>query len=129
MSSRTMVAHYVAKTLLNGGDREKVTKEAAAWLKDNGKTRQASYLDKDVAMALADSGYVFVEVVTARPVSEATKQELIAYVTAATNAQKTECEFKTDEKLIGGVLLHTPYGTLDASVRARLAKIVEGASR
>jgi len=129
MSSRTMVARHLAGALLSGKDRATVTLEAAAWLKSRGKTRQANYLAQDVAVALADSGYVFVQFVTARPVSAATKQSLIAYVTESTKAQNIECEFTTDAKLIGGVLVHTPYGTLDASVRARLAKIVEGASR
>lgn len=119
----------MATALLAGEDRDTITLEAAAWLKEHSKTRQATYLAQDVAVALADSGYVFVQFVTARPISPETEKQLITYVRDATNATKIECEFKVDQKLIGGVLIHTPYGTLDASVRARLSKIVEGASR
>ncbi len=129
MTSRTAIARYIASSLQNGGDRAMVTKEAAAWLKEHGKSRQATYLAQDVAVALADSGYVFAQLTTARPVSAETKKELESYISASTGATKIECEFLIDDKLIGGVLVHTPYGTLDASVRARLAKIVEGASR
>jgi hypothetical protein len=129
MTSRTAVARYLATSLQNGSDREKVTQEAAAWLKEHGKSRQAGYLAQDVAVALADDGYMFAQFTTARPISSEIKTELQTYIADSTGARKIECEFLIDDKLIGGVLVHTPYGTLDASVRARLAKIVEGASR
>ena len=124
-----MVARHIATTLSSGSDRAKTIQEAAAWLKSHGKARQVSYLANDIAVALAESGYLFVEFYTARPVNEATKTALKKYISDTTDAKEIECEFKLDEKLIGGVLIHTPYGSLDASVRARLAKIVEGASR
>lgn len=127
MASRTMVAEYVADALLAGKNRQQVVAETAAWLKENGKARQASYLTQDVARILADKGYVFVRFTTAHPVDTDTKATLKQYVAAQSGAKTVECEFIIDTKLIGGVLIEMPYGTLDASVKARLAKIVEGA--
>ena len=124
-----MVAQHVADSLMAGKNRENVIAEAAAWLKVHGKSRQARYLAQDIAWALAENGYIFVQFTTARPVDTAVKQQLEQYITQQTDAKTIECEFIVDTKLIGGVLIQTPYGTLDASVRARLAKIVEGVSR
>ena len=124
-----MVAQHVADSLMAGKNRESVIAEAAAWLKVHGKGRQAPYLAQDIAWALAENGYIFVQFTTARPIDGAVKQQLEQYIAQQTDAKTIECEFIIDTKLIGGVLVRTPYGTLDASVRARLAKIVEGVSR
>lgn len=129
MVTRTAVAHQVATTLMSGGNREQTINEAAAWLVAHGKSRQAAYLAKDVAQALAEKGYVFAEITTARPISGEAKQLIEAYIRKTVQADQVECEYKTDKKLIGGVLISTPYGTLDASVKAALATIIEGVSR
>jgi len=128
MASRSTVARYIADTLSSNDSakRQKAITEAAAWLKTSGKSRQASYLAKDIEAALADNGYLFVTFTTARPVNDATRKLLKDYIVERTQAKTVECEFKVDAKLIGGVLITTPYGSLDASVQARLIKIVEG---
>ena len=129
MSSRSAVAQHVAEVMMSGGDRNKAITEAAAWLMTHGKARQVSYLANDIAQALADKGYLFARVTTARPITESTKQQITQFIKTETQAQTVECEYFIDESLIGGALIATPYGTLDASVKAALSTIIEGASQ
>jgi F0F1-type ATP synthase delta subunit len=129
MASRTAVAQYLAATLLGGGDRQKAVNEAAAWLTTHGKSRQAVYLAQDVAKALANQGYLFATITTARPNDATTKKEIELFLQKETKATTVECAYMVDQKIIGGVLITTPYGTLDASVKATLATIIEGVSR
>lgn len=129
MSSRVQIAQYLADTLISGGDRQRATREAAAWLKVHGRSRQAGYLARDVAEALNSSGYLYAVITTAKPATAAIKNHIESYLKEYSGAKSIECDYLVDPKLIGGVLLETPLGTLDASVRAELAKIVEGVSR
>lgn len=129
MSSRSAVAHHVADVMIAGGNRTKAINDAAAWLIAHGKARQVSYLANDIAQALADQGYLFARVTTARPVSEQSKEQITQFIMSETNAKTVECEYAIDESLIGGALIATPYGTLDASVKAALSTIIEGASQ
>lgn len=129
MSSRTQVAQQVAGVLQSGGDRAQIIAEVAAWLYEHGKTRQAPYLIDDVMQALASDGYVFATITSARPIPEKTRKNINTYLLSINGVKQIECEYLLDASLIGGMRIDTPLGMLDASVRARLAKIVEGVSR
>ena len=129
MSSRTKVAQHVADVIRDGGDRQTALRDVAAWLSDHGKTRQATYVVKDVMQSLADNGYVVAEITSARPLSAASKKSVESYLLSLPGVINIECSYKCDASLIGGLRIDTSLGVLDASVRARLAKIVEGVSR
>ena len=79
--------------------------------------------------ALADDGYVVANITAARPLSVASKKSVESYLLSLPGVEKIECTYLTDASLIGGLRIDTSLGVLDASVRARLAKIVEGVSR
>ena len=74
MASRVQVAEYVADKLAT--DRGEALREAASWLVAHGKARQARYLARDVAQLLADRGYVYARITTARPMSERARHEV-----------------------------------------------------
>jgi F-type H+-transporting ATPase subunit delta len=124
MASRTQVAAYVADQLEK--DRAGAIRSAAAWLVDHGQARGADYLARDVAQVLAERGYVSVRVVTARTLDEVARQRVEAYVRAQTGAKELELETAVDPSLIGGVIVETPGRILDASVKTKLARFVEG---
>ncbi len=124
MASRLQVAQELAGRLVS--DRRAAVRQAAAWLLSTGRSRQAQYLANDVATVLAARGHVLVDVTTARPLSEAATTSIRDYIRQATGAQRLELNLHTDRSLIGGVLITTPNAVLDATVRTKLSKYVEG---
>ena len=124
MTSRAKVADYVADQLRE--HRHKAITAAAAWLVENGRSRQAEYLARDVAAVLAERGYVYAKVTTARPLTHHARDEVALFIRKATGAKELELETRVDASLIGGAIIETPGAELDSSVRTRLARFVEG---
>lgn len=78
MVSRRQVAAEVAGRLRGG--RKQALLQAAAWLVASGRSRQARYLARDIAAALAEGGYVLTEVTTAQPLTEHTRRQVVSFV-------------------------------------------------
>jgi F0F1-type ATP synthase delta subunit len=125
MASRMQVATYVADQLRT--DRAGALRKAAAWLVGKGRTRQAPYLVRDVAQVLVARGYVHAIVTTARPLGAVGRDHVEQFIKNATGARELELELAVDPDLIGGVKIETPGQALDASVKTKLARYVEGA--
>lgn len=124
MASRLQVATYVADELSSG--RKAAINSAAAWLVDGGRGREARYLARDVATVLAGRGHVLARVTTARPMSAQSKIMIEGFIKRETGARDLELETTVEVGLIGGVVIELPGSSLDASVRAKLDKFVEG---
>ena len=124
MATRTQVATALAERL--GTDRRRVVREAAAWLVATGRARQAGYLARDVAARLQDQGYVLVKVTTARALEPRAREQLEALIRRETHARRLELDEMIDPDVVGGVQIETPLATLDATVRTKLARYVEG---
>lgn len=124
MTSRAQVAAHVAALLPT--DRSGAVHAAAAWLVSTGRSGQSGYLARDVAQALAARGYLTASVTTARPLSAGARERLEAFIREATGADRLELETQVDPKLIGGAIIETPDAQLDASIRTKLAKFVQG---
>jgi len=126
MVSRMQVATYVAGHLR--ADRAGVLRSAAAWLVERGQARQARYLARDVAQVLATRGYVVAQVTTARPMNAEARVQVESFIKEATGARELELETAVEPGLIGGIKLEIPGKALDASIRTKLARYVEGAA-
>ena len=127
MNSRTQVATYIASRLKE--NRADAIQEAAAWLIDTKRPRQAKYLARDVARILATEGYLALDITTARELSADTKDELARYAQKLTGAREVESHYVIHPDVIGGVLLETPTAQIDATIKRRLTEFVEGAIR
>jgi F-type H+-transporting ATPase subunit delta len=79
-----------------------------------------------VAKLLAERGYVYARVTTARPLAAPVRSSVEAFLRQATGARELELETRVEPAVIGGVRLEIPTAELDATVRHRLAKLVEG---
>jgi F0F1-type ATP synthase delta subunit len=124
MVSRVQVAAFVAERLAS--ERPKMLRDAAAWLIETGRIRQARYLARDVAAILADRGYVLVRVTSARPLEGEARASIERFVREQTGARELELETAVDETLIGGVKIETPLAALDDTVRTKLVRYAEG---
>jgi F0F1-type ATP synthase delta subunit len=127
MITRRQVAHYVAAQLPQ--HRRRVLDEAAAWLITTGRTRQASYLVQDVAMVLAQNGYLAARVTTARAIDPKIKAEIETFLRQLTKAERVELTTNVDSELIAGMTLTTPDGSLDTSLRSKLATLTAQGGR
>lgn len=127
MASRLQVAGHVADHLASG--RQGAVQAAAAWLVSTGRTRQAQYLASDVATILASRGHVLVTVTTARPLGAEARTGIEAYVKRLTGATELEVVTQVDPSLVGGAVIETPNAILDASVRTKLTRYVEGVTQ
>ena len=124
--SRAQVAHELSRNL-NDVNRTTIIEQAASWLVSSGRQRQAKYLAQDVARILAsEQGYVLANITTARPLSEHQIESLGKYVLSLSGGQEVEFIYSIDPKVIGGVRIETPVGTLDETVRHRLENLVRG---
>lgn len=124
MATRTQVANYIAGKMASG--RAEAVQEAAAWLTATGRTRQAEYLARDVAKSLAERGYLYVRITSARAVTAQTQDAISEFLRSTTGARELELELFVDKAVIGGVRIETPTAQLDATVRQKLVKLVEG---
>jgi F-type H+-transporting ATPase subunit delta len=120
------VAAYVADHLSD--NRQGALRSAAAWLADKGHAREARYLARDIAQVMSSRGYVLVRITTARPLGAEARAEVERFIKEATGARELELEASVDPDMIGGIKIETPGQALDASVRTKLARYVEGAS-
>lgn len=122
MATRMQIARNVAQGLYT--DRQRVIAQAAAWLTAKGKTRQASYLAKDVAWILEQQNYVFARITVAKPLSPKSEAAITSYIQQASKAKEVELDVVVDPSVIGGVRIETPSSTLDDTVKNRLQALV-----
>ncbi|HSX01478.1 MAG TPA: F0F1 ATP synthase subunit delta [Candidatus Saccharimonas sp.] len=125
MSARARVATFLADRL-GTPDRDAAIKAAAGWLAERRRARQAVYLAQDVAAELAARGYVAARVTSAQPLSAAGRQAVEVLLRRDTGANELELAEQVAPEVIGGVSIQTATAGLDATVRHRLARMVEG---
>ena len=87
--------------------------------------RQANALlrDTEAAAALKERGHLVASVTSARKLNAEERAELVKMLKQETKAKTVELKETVDESLVGGVIVHTPDAELDASLRARLARL------
>lgn len=95
----------------------------AAAIKTHRLTNELELVVREVAAALAREGTMLARVTTAQPLSEKLRTLVTSYLRSAAQAQHLHCDFQTDPRLLGGCVIETPQGTLDASVAGRLERL------
>jgi F0F1-type ATP synthase delta subunit len=123
MPTRTSVAEFVASQLVH--DRKDVLAGAAAWLVATKRVRQADYFVNDIAKYLQQQGYLFARVTSAYELSDSTKKEIMDYL-CEMGPKQVEVEYELDPALLGGIRIETPTAMLDATIRMKLDRLVEG---
>ena len=128
MLNRSKVADYTAQQLLDTStNRAELVTQVAAWLKDAKSTRQMNYLVQDIATKLAEANYVFVVITTARPLNDESRTTILTFLRQQyDDTTQFEIVERIDTSLIGGVLIDTPKGSLDASVKSKLIRMIKG---
>ncbi len=117
---RRKLALYVTEQLLAGHN---VTKELAAYLLDEHRTREANLIVRDVKVALADRGVLFADIDSASALSEQSRAAIADFLKHATGAKEVHLDESVDANLIGGVRIETPDKRLDTTLRNRLNQL------
>ena len=121
--SRRQLARQFAASLKRGESHDKLMKQLAAYLIEH---RQLASLDlyiADIEAELARDGVVVADVTTAKPLDEATRTRVKAYVQKSSKASAVTLREHVDEAIIGGIVIKTSGHELDASVAAQLRQL------
>lgn len=118
--SRRQVTSYIADQLLEGADVAATMQQLAAYLVETRQLKQVEYYVADIEKAVAAAGHTVVDVVTAHSLTD----ELRAAITAAlASGGQVSIREHADTSLIGGVIIKTPSGEYDASLRSALQRL------
>ncbi|HSH18047.1 MAG TPA: F0F1 ATP synthase subunit delta [Candidatus Saccharimonadales bacterium] len=123
--SRRALARVIAgKLVAPDADEQAVMRELAAYLMEYNMTEDADVILNDIADELyQQTGRLVVEVTSARPLTDAVRAQLKAYLQETTEAGDVEMHESVDESLIGGVIIKTPSAELDLSVKSKLRQL------
>ncbi|HSX35002.1 MAG TPA: F0F1 ATP synthase subunit delta [Candidatus Saccharimonadales bacterium] len=123
--SRRVIARTVAAKLLAE------PKQQAHWLKVTAAYLMEQRLVDDIDLFINDlaselyeqSGHLYVDVTSARKLTDTVRSELKHTLQNATGARHIELAEHIDPALLGGLIARTPTAELDASVRTKLKQL------
>lgn len=118
--SRQAIASYVASELLVQKSHKTLVQQLAAYLIESRRTNELSLIMRDVAVNLADKGYVLGEITTAHALSEETKSAIVEYAKKRTGAAKIHLDTAVEPALLGGMKLTIPGKELNTTVARSL---------
>ena len=118
--SRRDVAQYVARELANGASQKKLAQQLAAYLIETRRTSELSVVVRDIAMYLAEAGYVTGTLTTAHELSKAAQTAIEAFAKKQTGAKHVVLDTTVDESVLGGVRLELPGQELDTTISRQL---------
>lgn len=122
--SRRKLAVHAAERLIAGDSTKVVMQQLAAYLLDTGRLREQELIIRDIERQLATRGVVLATAVSARTLSAQAKQALETLIKTEYDAKQVALHEIIDESVIGGVRLDMPGKQLDATVKAKLEKLV-----
>ena len=117
--SRRILARHVAGRLAEGD--QSVMTDLAAMLIDEGRTREADILVRDIEDQLATDGQLVVTVEAARAMTAQQKKQVEALFPGKT----VHIREVVRPELIGGLKVTTPTAVLDGTVSAKLKSLKE----
>jgi F0F1-type ATP synthase delta subunit len=121
--SRTKIANLLADRLAAGQSSRTVVRTLAAYLIDTRTTREVELYLRDIMAALyTRHGHLAVDVMSACELSDAARTEIKRMV-HGDGVRRVELVESIDADLIGGVIVRTPNGEMDSSVRNGLRKL------
>lgn len=121
ISRRRLAAVVVDR--LKSYPKARVLEELAAYLVEEGLTRQIDLIMRDIEAEYAKRGHTVADVTSAHVLDDASRRELAQFVAAATNTQHVELREAINAELIGGVIIGTPGKYFDGSLRGRLQQL------
>lgn len=121
--SRRVLTRYIAARLHDSEDRAEVIKSLAAYIVEHGLQTDLELILSDIALNLARLGSVQAAVITARPLDETLRAEVVRFIKQIEAAQNVSIAEAVDPDLLGGIIIETPNKRFDASVSTKLKRL------
>lgn len=113
--ARRKLAQYIVHKLENGTSAQEALRELAAHLIESRRTREYELIVRDIEDQLAERGIVIADVVSAHPLSDALRQEVIRTIGGNVTLRES-----VDETLLGGIRIDLPGKRYDGTIRWKL---------
>jgi F0F1-type ATP synthase delta subunit len=124
LSRRVIARTVAAKLLAEPAKRKHWLQVAAAYLIEHNQAGDIDLLVNDIAHEVFEqSGKLFVDVTSARPLTDGVRSELKRLLSDATSATQVDLTEHIDKDLLGGLIARTPSAELDTSVRSKLRQL------
>lgn len=123
--SRRVIARAVAaKLLAEPSQRNHWIRVTAAYIIDQGMAEDIDLIVNDIAGELhKQSGHLYVDVTSARKLTDEIRTDLIHVLKQTTGADRVELAEHINPDLLGGLIARTPDASLDASIRTKLKQL------
>lgn len=102
---------------------KEVMKRLAAYIIDHKLSGQIELIITDIEAELARRNVVIADVVTARPLVEASREAILEYIRDITNTKQPELRESIDESLLGGAIIRVAGTELDSSLKTKLQRL------
>ena len=121
---RLQLAQVISDKSRKAGGNQKLAREIAAYILDNGKVADLDPLMRDVWADLANQGYVEAVAVSAHTLDAKVLSDINAKVRSLyPNAKQITVSLQYNPEVIGGVRLELPHQQLDLTVEAKLDQL------
>jgi len=119
--SRRKIANYIADGIVRGDEISTLLNQAAAYLIESRRTREADLLVRTIEDALEVRGTTIATAVSAHALSGDLKQAIARLI----GAKRLELREVVDPLVLGGVSVKTPSLQLDATIKHKLTVLRE----
>jgi len=121
MVSRLELAKVIAERTMHISDSTKLSQAVAGYLLEEGRVDELDSLMRDVLNYRAKHGHVEATVVSAHPISEAVKKDVLAAIKSEyPDARDFVINEKVDPSVVGGLRIELANEELDLTVQAKL---------
>jgi len=117
--SRHKMALFVADKLTAGVPARKALQEAAAYLIETGRTREADLLVRDIEDVLEERGIVVADITSATPLDDIARTEIRRMV----GASSLQLRETIDASVLGGVRIDMPSRRFDGTIKRKLTAL------
>ncbi len=121
--SRRKIAEYYAKELVKGANIGTLTTSLAAFLIKSKRVKELDLIVRDVEYQLSLNGLVLASVVSARALTDQTRQAIVELVGRQTGANDVQLVEDVDPSLLGGLILDFAGLELDTSLEKQLTQL------
>lgn len=121
-TNRQIALAYVSNMESRG--KKRATLELAALILENRLLPRLDDLLDDIAEELRRKyGLIEAKVVSAKPISDKNRENILAYIKRTVGAQHVNLEESVNGDLLGGAIISTPDYELDLSLKTKLSKL------
>jgi len=95
----------------------------AATLFSSSRSRDAELVVREIGRVSAEAGHVPAHIISARELSHELKQSIENLIKDTSHAQTVSASYEVNPDILGGFIVSTPTGEIDASIQGTLKQL------